>query len=82
MHAQSIFQGDTPELRGIRLDVEITEKIDRSTEEGESAECRIYDVEAQNREVADLPRRGRFYQAKLDSKGLESGEKSWSIEMV
>ena len=78
VHAQSVFQGDTPELRGIRLDVEITEKIDHSTEEGESAECRIYDVEAQNREVADIPRRGRFYQAKLDSKGLESGEKSWS----
>jgi len=26
VHAQSVFQGDTPELRGIRLDVEIVEK--------------------------------------------------------
>ena len=25
VHAQSVFQGDTPELRGIRLDVEITQ---------------------------------------------------------
>ena len=25
-----------------------------------------------------MPRRSRFYQAKLDSKGLESGEKNWS----
>ena len=78
VHAQSVFQGDTPELRGIRLDVEITEKIDDSREEGETAACRIYDVEAQNRKVTDLPRRSRFYQAKLDSKGLESGEKNWS----
>ena len=78
VHAQSVFQGDTPELRGIRLDVEIVEKLERSPEEGESAECRIYDVEAQNSKVADLPKRSRFYQAKLDSKGLESGEKNWS----
>ena len=77
VQAQSVFQGDTPELRGIRLDVEITEKIDSSPGNGERAACRIYDVEAQNSKVSDLPRRSRFYQAKLDSKGLESGEKNW-----
>ena len=41
--------------------------------EGGSAACRVYDVEAQNRAVADLPRRSRFYQAKLDSKGTKGG---------
>ena len=78
VHAQSVFQGDAPEFRGIRLDVEITEKVNASPVEGGSVACRVYDVEAQNRAVADLPRRSRFYQAKLDSKGLESGEKNWS----
>ena len=81
--AQSVFQGDTPELRGIRLDVEIREQLDEETgeggKEGESASCRIYDVEPQNKEVQSLPKRSRFYQAKLDSKGLESGEKNWDM---
>ncbi len=26
-----------------------------------------------------LPKRSRYYQAKLDSKGLESGEKNWDM---
>ena len=78
--AQSVFQGDTPEFRGIRLDVEIREQLDEEADEsGESASCRIYDVEPQNREVNSLPKRSRFYQAKLDSKGLESGEKNWDM---
>lgn len=74
IQSQSVFQGDTPDLRGVRLDVEILEK---SEEQGESAVLSIYDVEMQNREQKDLPRRSRFYQAKLDSKSLESGEKKW-----
>lgn len=72
---QSVFQGDTPDLRGVRLDVEILEK---SEAEGESAVLSIYDVEMQNREQKDLPRRSRFYQAKIDSKNLESDEKDWA----
>ena len=59
----------------MRLDVEILEK---SEAEGESAVCSIYDVEMQNREQKDLPRRSRFYQAKIDSKNLESDEKDWA----
>lgn len=38
----------------------------------------IYDIEPQNRKVDHLPKRSRFYQAKLDSKNLESGEENWN----
>jgi len=75
IQSQSVFQGDNPDLRGVRLDVEILEKSDK---EGDSAVCSIYDVEMQNREEKDLPRRSRFYQARIDSKNLESGEKNWA----
>lgn len=80
---QSILQGDSPEFRGIRLDVEIRERVDKASESseeaGESASCRIYDVEPQKRKVKNLPKRSRFYQAKLDSKGLESGVDNWNM---
>lgn len=75
IQSQSVFQGDNPDLRGVRLDVEILEKSDK---EGDSAVCSIYDVEMQNREEKYLPRRSRFYQTRIDSKNLESGEKNWA----
>jgi len=90
VHAQSVFQGDSPLLRGIRLDVEVKEYLDEFseaiTEESkdtiekiEKADYRVYDMEAQIRKVSALPKRSRFYQAKLDGKYLESGEKSWNM---
>lgn len=75
IQSQSVFQGDNPDLRGVRLDVEILEKSDK---EGDSVVCSIYDVEMQNREEKYLPIRSRFYQARIDSKNLESGEKNWA----
>jgi len=90
VHAQSVFQGDSPLLRGIRLDVEVKEYLDEfseaiteeskdTTEKKEKADYRVYDMEAQIRKVSALPKRSRFYQAKLDGKYLESGEKSWNM---
>ena len=35
-------------------------------------------MEAQNQTVTSLAKRSRFYQAKLDSKGLDSGERNWN----
>jgi len=101
VHAQSVFQGDGPMLRGIRLDVEVKEYLDEAadgmteeddatngmTEEDEKeakelsgkADYRVYDLEAQIRKVNALPKRSRFYQAKLDGKHLDSGEKNWNM---
>lgn len=78
VHAQAIKPGITPQLRGICLDVEITESLDADSDEAEvSAKCRLYNVEAQLYVEKHLARRSRFYQAKKDSKALKRGEKNW-----
>ena len=69
--AQSVIPGETPELRGIRLDVEIQEQ------NNSPAKCRLYNMEAQTYSGENLQKRSRFYQAKKDSKLLKSGEKDW-----
>ncbi len=74
VRAQSFIPGNTPDLRGIQLDVEITEYLDDKETE---ADCRLYSIEPQLYQD-NLPRRNRFYQAKKDSKGLKSGEKNWN----
>ena len=72
VHAQVFVPADTPERRGICLDVEISEKDDSP------AKCRIYNVEGQNYKENFLQKRCRFYQAKKDSKKLKRGEQDWS----
>ena len=75
IRAQSVIPGDNPNLRGIRLDVEIMEHLEGN---GKSANCRIFNIEPQL--YADnLPKRNRFYQAKKDSKQLKSGERNWDM---
>ena len=72
VHAQVFVPADTPEKRGICLDVEISEQDDSP------AKCRIYNVEGQNYKENFLQKRCRFYQAKKDSKKLKRGEQDWS----
>ena len=72
VHAQVFVPADTPEKRGICLDVEISEQDDSP------AKCRIYNVEGQNYKENFLQKRCRFYQAKKDSKRLKRGERDWS----
>ena len=72
IHSQMVIPADTPEKRGICLDVEISERDDSP------AKCRIYNVEGQNYKENFLQKRCRFYQAKKDSKGLKRGERNWS----
>lgn len=55
-----------PGKRGIRLDFYVEE------EDG-----RIFDVEMQNRNEGNLPKRTRFYQGLIDAPLLKSGEKSF-----
>ena len=73
VRAQSVIPGDTPELRGIRLDVEIQER------DNSPAKCRLYNMEAQTYTGENLQKRNRYYQAKKDSKQLKSGEKNWDM---
>ena len=74
--SQRVLVPVSPEHRGIRMDVEVEESGEA---EGELPGINIYDLEphrkAANQE--NLPRRTRFYQAKIDSRRLKSGEKNF-----
>ena len=74
VRAQPFLPGNIPGLRGIQLDVEVTEYLD---ENPKGANCRLFNVEPQLYKD-NLPKRSRFYQAKKDSKGLRAGEKNWN----
>ena len=60
-----------PGLRGIRMDVEIKEL------QGEKV-TNVYDLEQHKQKNLNLPKHNRFYQAKIDSRGLKRGEKDFS----
>ena len=65
----------TPKLRGIRMDVEVIEDL---TSEEHLPAMNIYDLEPHIPENMDLLRHNRFYQAKIDSRYLNSGERNFS----
>lgn len=64
----------SPEHRGIRLDVEVTDvdECDNNTI------ARVYDVEPHTDNDMDFPRANRFRQAKIDSRYMESGDDDFS----
>ena len=98
---------DRPDLRGIRMDVEV-EEIEEQEELTEAPELikesskteykevpeeitaadtvrasqervvNVYDIEPHLKNDSHLPKRNRFYQAKIDSRHLESGEEDFS----
>lgn len=73
--AQRVIPALTPELRGIRMDVEVSEYGERANID--AMPVNIYDVEPHNRDNTHLPKRNRFYQAKMDSRYLYSGERDF-----
>lgn len=88
VRAQSILQGLDTDLRGVRLDVEITEKVaeDNQTrlsdpkdilqdgdETSDGQIANIYDIEPHLRKNLDFPKHNRYYQAKIDSRYVKSG---------
>lgn len=69
--AQQIVPAATPELRGIRLDVEITEY-------DEARVTNVYDVEPHRKDQLHMPRHNRYYQAKIDGRYVKRGLKDFS----
>lgn len=65
--AQKMIPSLAPHLRGIRMDVEVEELGDVEGNE-EPTVMNIYDMEPHLQKDMNLPRRNRFYQAKLDSR--------------
>lgn len=72
--AQRTVPALAPGLRGIRMDVEINEYADKD----DVSVHNVYDLEPHLKNNIDLPRHNRFYQAKIDSRYMESGEKNFS----
>ena len=89
--AQRSIPALSPNMRGIRMDVEV-EEIDGTDqvqiEESGSADlaksglyspyiCNVYDIEPHLRNDVNLPKHNRFYQAKIDSRYLHSGDRDF-----
>ncbi|MCI9336296.1 MAG: hypothetical protein HFH93_01955 [Lachnospiraceae bacterium] len=72
---QKTWYGETPEKHGVRLDVCLDE------EDGE-----LFDIEpdrtGSSEEVKALPRRARFYHAKIDAGNLTAGESYGTLRNV
>lgn len=66
--------GDTPKKRGIRMDIEVCEY---DTDKFASVPLNVYDIEPNKRDDINIIKHNRFYQAKIDSRNLASGEKDF-----
>lgn len=71
---QRVIPSSVPERRSIRMDVEVEEYEEI---QGETITRTIYDIEPHQQENMDLLRHNRFYQAKIDSQNLKSGERDF-----
>lgn len=78
---QKIYYGDDSNLHGARLDVYIEEE---ASDEECPVQATVYDMEPDKNvgDVKALPRRIRFYHAKLDSKSLAAGVDYNSLKNV
>lgn len=72
MVAQRAIPAVSPERRGIRMDVEVEELSEPFG--NEIPVLNIYDIEPHKQDAQFMPKRNRFYQAKIDSRYMKSGE--------
>ena len=70
--AQKTILPCTPEMRGIRMDVEVKEPLEDTL-----PSLNAYDVEPHLRKEKYFPRHNRFYQAKIDSRYIRNGERNF-----
>ncbi|MCM1126047.1 MAG: hypothetical protein NC429_06195 [Lachnospiraceae bacterium] len=69
--SQQIVPPLTPDLRGIRMDVEITEYEEETV-------TNVYDLEPHIKDTLQLPRHNRYYQAKIDGRYVKRGLRDFS----
>ncbi|MCM1122218.1 MAG: hypothetical protein NC416_06525 [Eubacterium sp.] len=69
--SQQVVPPVTPDLRGIRMDVEITEYDEETV-------TNVYDLEPHIKDSLQLPRHNRYYQAKIDGRYVKSGLRDFS----
>ncbi|MCD7955122.1 MAG: hypothetical protein LUG93_05065 [Lachnospiraceae bacterium] len=80
---QKVYSGSDTDLHGVRLDVYVETDSD---DEDSLAKASVYDVEPEQNDnkaaVQGLPRRTRFYHAKIDAASLGSGEDYRCLKQV
>ena len=74
VNIQRAIVGDTPFKRGIRLDIEV---LEYKADVNNSLPVSVYNIEPNKRRDIDIVKHNRFYQAKIDSRNLNSGEKDF-----
>lgn len=74
VNIQKAILGSTPMKRGIRMDIEVLEYED---DVFDALPVNVYDVEPNKRDDIDIVKHNRYYQAKIDSRNLQSGEKDF-----
>ena len=67
--AQRVIPGVMPGYRGIRMDVEVVEESDCMEN---ITNLNVYDIEPHTRDDINFPRHNRYYQAKIDSRYMNS----------
>ncbi len=70
VNSQKFIPASTPIQRGIRMDVEVIETT--------AGVLNVYDIEPCRYHKKGLEKSNRFYQAKIDSRYLESGERDFN----
>ena len=78
---QKLLNSYTPELHGVRLDVEVIEPLGgEGSVDGEGPVTNIYDIEPclYNSPLETLTKRNRYYQGRIDGQYLKSGERDYS----
>ena len=71
---QKVVFANTPNHRGVRLDVEVNEYEEI---EGQTIVKNVFDIEPNKRQEVNLPKHNRYYQAKIDSRNMKSGERDF-----
>ncbi len=67
---QRVLPGVALDLRGVRLDVEVTEE----SEGDKKLQASVYDIEPHTSKEASIAKMMRFRQAKIDSRYMKSGD--------
>ncbi len=73
---QKTIQGWSPELRGVRLDVEVREKKVPDSA-GEETIANVYDIEPHQQDNLNFPKYARYRQARIDGNYAKRGNREY-----
>jgi len=72
---QRLIKGWRPEIKGVRLDVEVRELV--SDANGDKIVASIFDVEPHNQDDLAFPKFARYRQARIDGNYMQRGDRTY-----